>query len=192
MEIIGNANISLLSKLKDFKKEIQEWNTKINGRFEVNISKLEHQLQLCDQGKAPDGRSGIEKQLKKEYQARESILKQKSREKWIAEGDMNTKFFHAQVRRKTYKNKITGTWNNGEWVTEPLLVKELFAAHFEKRFKATHNERCFGLGTLNLPGISCMEANQMEDKFNKHEILYALDQMEPSKAPGQMDSTQNT
>ncbi|KAG5600974.1 hypothetical protein H5410_032344 [Solanum commersonii] len=40
----------------------------------------------------------------------EQVLKQKSRVNWIAIGDANTKFFHAQMKIRSSKNTITSVY----------------------------------------------------------------------------------
>lgn len=112
------------------------------------------------------------------------MLKQKSREKWISEGDSNTKFFHANAQRRNARNAISGIWCDEGRIVDPLLIKKQFAYHFELRFKARNFRGCFGLGSLLLQKISEEEASMLEYPFDHNEIVLALEEMGPDKAPG--------
>ena len=49
---------------------------------------------------------------------RETDLFQRSREEWIAYGDINTKFYHASTLVRRKRNRIERLKNNeGEWTT---------------------------------------------------------------------------
>lgn len=48
---------------------------------------------------------------------------QKSRIKWLKEGDMNTKFFHLMVNWRRKKNEIKGLFIEDIWYEQPMVVK---------------------------------------------------------------------
>lgn len=78
----------------------------------------------------------LEIKLKKDYQdIRDSealFWKQKSREKWIQEGDRNTKFFHLTTMVRRRRNKIDGLYNaNGVWCEEHADMKDIAVSHFQ-------------------------------------------------------------
>lgn len=53
----------------------------------------------------------------------DSLLFQKSRDKWIKEGDENTKYFHNLVNWRRRKNALKGLDIQGNWVEESAAVK---------------------------------------------------------------------
>lgn len=53
----------------------------------------------------------------------DSLLFQKSRDKWIKEGDENTKYFHNLVNWRRRKNTLKGLDIQGNWVEESAAVK---------------------------------------------------------------------
>lgn len=124
-----------MKKLKSVRKEIQGWNIIVRRRFEANIKKLEDDLFACDQDAFSSHRNDLERRLKDEYQTRESITKQKSRMNWTHEGDLNTKYFHAQVKKGNHVNQIFGIWIDETWTCDPSQVKEAFASHLNKDSK---------------------------------------------------------
>ncbi|KAH1261546.1 Piezo-type mechanosensitive ion channel [Glycine max] len=56
--------------------------------------------------------------------AHESILRQKSRIKWLREGDNNTAFFHKSINFRRHYNAIQGMLIEGSWVQNPKLIKD--------------------------------------------------------------------
>lgn len=58
-------------------------------------------------------RDEIKDEIWKNLYLKECLLKQKSRQKWLAEGNCNTKYFHAVMRERRRKNAILSI-RNGE------------------------------------------------------------------------------
>ncbi|XP_071741365.1 uncharacterized protein [Rutidosis leptorrhynchoides] len=69
------------------------------------------------------------------------MLKQKARIRWNLEGDENSKYFHASIRRKYNKCNIRGLNINGLWVEEPRVVNSTVLEHFLKLFGINNNCR---------------------------------------------------
>lgn len=63
------------------------------------------------------------------------LWKQKSREKWIQEGDRNTKFFHLTTMVRRRKNKIDGLFDAlGAWSDSPVVMKSIARNFFMELF----------------------------------------------------------
>ncbi|GKG17474.1 hypothetical protein Tco_0362431, partial [Tanacetum coccineum] len=63
-----------------------------------------------------------------------SDFAQKSKIKWALEVDENSNFFHGSLKRRRRQLTISGIFKNGEWMEDPLSVKEEFFDHFCNRF----------------------------------------------------------
>ena len=62
----------------------------------------------------------------------ETFWRQKSREKWLEEGDRNTNFFHNSTIYNRSKNKITCIKNHqGILVEKPRKIVDTFVTHFK-------------------------------------------------------------
>ncbi|XP_071694427.1 uncharacterized protein [Rutidosis leptorrhynchoides] len=112
-----------------------------------------------------------------------SMLKQKSRVRWILEGDENTKYFHSLIKRGYCKNNIRGLTINGLWCENPHEIKEAAYYHFKNIFEERAGAKT-SLVDLNYPILSCDEATKLEAPISEEEIAEALHDCVSSKAPG--------
>ena len=78
----------------------------------------------------------------------ESMLRQKSRCKWLKEGDSNSAYFHKIINSSRRRNTLRGMQINGGWVDNPIAIKEAVLQHFKSRFA----DPC--LSGPNLDGVS--------------------------------------
>lgn len=63
-------------------------------------------------------------------------LRQKSRVKWVINGDENSWFFHLQKR-----NSIKRLNSNGHWIEDPAALKSEAYRYFQNQFKMSDSER---------------------------------------------------
>ena len=52
-----------------------------------------------------------------------AILNQKTRLKWIEQGDTNSKYFHSRIRWRRVKNEIKGVELNRTWCEDLMKIK---------------------------------------------------------------------
>ncbi|XP_071719294.1 uncharacterized protein [Rutidosis leptorrhynchoides] len=85
-------------------------------------------------------------------------------------GDENSSFFHTSLNRKRKKVQITGVMHNGDWITTPPHVKEVFFnffvhkfLHIDNDYIATPSSHIRMLSQSNSLKI-CMEASDEEIK----------------------------
>ncbi|XP_056163671.1 uncharacterized protein LOC130137005 [Syzygium oleosum] len=63
----------------------------------------------------------------------ESFFSQKSRIRWLKEGDMNTKFFHHFVNKRRLQNRILSvSADDGVLLTDPQVVRNHIVGHFQE------------------------------------------------------------
>lgn len=65
------------------------------------------------------------------------ILYQKNREKWVTEGDRNTKFFHALIKERRRRNTIKITNPDGSVLTDSQQILAGAVCHFQSLFTAS-------------------------------------------------------
>lgn len=54
----------------------------------------------------------------------DSLMYQKSRSKWVLQGDSNAKLYHDVINWKRRKNGIKGISLEGGWAEDPTIVKK--------------------------------------------------------------------
>nr|GEU51835.1 putative RNA-directed DNA polymerase, eukaryota, reverse transcriptase zinc-binding domain protein [Tanacetum cinerariifolium] len=137
----SSSLINFKNKLQSLKSAIKGWVNTRRSRIEV-IDSLREELRSLDLH--IDVRQGLhhwgEKRMKlvneihKLEHEKKTILLKKSRIKWCMDGDENSKFFHGTINKKRKQLLVWGIKSNGQWVEEPMAVKQTFLNHFWKKF----------------------------------------------------------
>lgn len=103
LQINGLASFILKEKMKKLKDCLKRWNKEVFGVFDLNIDKLVKDMNVMEEAAASGDQIDVERvkslsaQFWDQLKYKEILLAQKSRVKWIAEGDANTRYFHMCV-----------------------------------------------------------------------------------------------
>ncbi|XP_071687743.1 uncharacterized protein [Rutidosis leptorrhynchoides] len=133
---------SLDTEINDLKKEAMEWELKAKSNI------------LSDSDRATwldCRRRWVEKE-----KVKTNMMKQKAKVKWILDGDENSKFFHATLRRKYNNCNFRGIMVDGAWHKDSVFVKDTIYNHFQKQFSKNLECRPRILGGF----ISCSSSVQ--------------------------------
>ncbi|GJZ69741.1 putative RNA-directed DNA polymerase, eukaryota, reverse transcriptase zinc-binding domain protein [Tanacetum coccineum] len=95
---------------------------------------------------------------------------QKARIKWDMEGDENTKFFHSLVNQKRRTQSIQGIMHEGEWITNPLEVKEAFLSFIKEKFQSSDSMVAFPPLTVT-SGLNSDDQHLLEDVVSYWELI---------------------
>lgn len=139
----GWKAITLKEKLKALKLEIKNWNMQTYGNIDNKIIELERAIGELDVKSEEVPLSVSELKQRKDLFAelwqklkdKESLFKQKSWQRWVAEGVANTSFFHACIKARRRKNQIAAICVDGIWVEDTKGIK-----HEAKNF---FSQKCF-------------------------------------------------
>ena len=153
-------------------------------RIESELNKLEEvtsQRQLSHQ--EVQKRKKLQEELWAAAQVHESILRQKSRSRWIKEGDCNSRFFHMMINANRSKNSLKGVLVDGAWTAEPHKVREEAKAFFSQRFSESDLHR------PKLDGITFQTITQQQNSllvapFSEEEVRMAVWDCGSDKSPG--------
>lgn len=105
---------SAIQKLKRLKPILKDWNRYVFGNVSLEIATLQKKLTDIQSCIARDGYVGdfldkeveIQAQLDVRLAQQSTLLKQKSRNHWLRDGDRNTKFFHSCINQSRSRNVI--------------------------------------------------------------------------------------
>ncbi|XP_057425790.1 uncharacterized protein LOC130719169 [Lotus japonicus] len=142
-QVQGRGIFVIKEKLKLLKAELKKWNVEVFGNVLATRRNIVKRLQDLDVVAENVGLSIEETKERQQVQAEfwriaklnESLLFQKSRLRWIKEGDMNTKYFHSIVNWKRKTDSIVGLVMDGSWVEDVTRVKERVKEFFEEKFQ---------------------------------------------------------
>ena len=95
------------------------------------------------------------------------------------------KFFHARASERRKKNSILGLWNkDGVWCESKESITATTIAYFEKIY-TTSSPTEINEVTNAIPRCVTDEMNfKLTKTFTSEEVLKALQQLHPTKAPG--------
>ncbi|GJV85542.1 putative RNA-directed DNA polymerase, eukaryota, reverse transcriptase zinc-binding domain protein [Tanacetum coccineum] len=115
------------------------------------------------------------------FEAMDNI--QKSRIKWDVEGNENSKFVHCLINQKCRSNSIKAIMHEGVWITEHLLVKEVFLNYFKQKFQANDSLIDFPSTTTSSRLSDCDRA-LVEANVSMDEVKVAVWDCGNDKVPG--------
>ncbi|KAH9776449.1 putative reverse transcriptase/RNA-dependent DNA polymerase [Citrus sinensis] len=128
----------------------------------------------------------VEKQIQNILIEEEIYWKQCSRADWLKEGDKNTKFFHNKASSRKKKNIIWGIEDtSGRWTEKPKEIEQEFCSYFNNLFATTQpSQEQISAAIEGMTSRVSEDMNEMLEKpFSAEEVMDALSQMCPTKAP---------
>ncbi|KAL6208769.1 hypothetical protein ACLB2K_019714 [Fragaria x ananassa] len=131
----------------------------------------------------------LEKKLIADYEkirdAEALFWKQKSRDKWLSEGDRNTKFFHLTTIVRRRRNKIDGLFDiNGVWRTNLKDMQQVAVDFFKELFTADPVQDLIVIIPSLFPEILASDMERMNRPISENDIHSALFRIGKLKAPG--------
>jgi hypothetical protein len=112
-KIMGKKAFVLKEKFKLLKESLRKWNKEVFGYLDLNIEKTVKELNDLERSMGGDAndvdvplRAALNKDFWNQIHLKESLLKQKSRMKWVKEGDSNTKYFHESIKQRRGRNQL--------------------------------------------------------------------------------------
>ena len=126
-------------KLVRLKLCLKTWNKDVFGNVFSQVQQAEEEVaqkeRLYDISGSADDRASFSEARARLQQAllREEIfMRQQSSVRWVREGDSNTRFFHAMIRKKRqlfHIHRIRDD-SSSEWITDPSVVTASAVGYF--------------------------------------------------------------
>ncbi|GJX94717.1 RNA-directed DNA polymerase, eukaryota, reverse transcriptase zinc-binding domain protein [Tanacetum coccineum] len=124
-------------KIKDWRYESNLTDTSRLQEIQSNLNDIDKKI---DSSIASDEERQSRLQLIKERDDLHRLLSmdllQKAKIQWDIEGDENSKFFHGIINHKRRHQSIQGIIVDGNWITNPLSIKEEFYKFYKSKFKS--------------------------------------------------------
>ncbi|XP_058733340.1 uncharacterized protein LOC131604946 [Vicia villosa] len=189
----GRGDYCLVEKLKTLKNRLAWWNKSVYGWIDIKINSDGREMHALDNlfvhfaGNVPD--DVVAKRLKvaedfwDNINKREGILRLKSRQLWLSEGDDNTRYFHNSLKDRRRRNAICSIDSPEGRLEGVEEVKEFTFKHFEKFFK----EDCLSrpeLRGINFNSLSYEDSSGLEKPFEEDEVKEAIYSCDGNKSPG--------
>ncbi|GKV01676.1 hypothetical protein SLEP1_g14215 [Rubroshorea leprosula] len=188
--INGWGGFRLKEKLKRLKNDLKKWNREVFGHVDKKIEEARIEIKRLDVKVDSTYLTEIEIEKRKACfqevwewsRARDSILFQKSRQKWLQEGDANSKYFHGCIIRKRKQNGLIGIRKNNEWIEDVPEVKGFIKEYFERKFDEEEWDRP-DIELKNLNQLCTKENNSLISEFSEEEIYEAIQCCNGNKSP---------
>ncbi|XP_043687592.1 uncharacterized protein LOC122638810 [Telopea speciosissima] len=189
---VGTPLSVLFLKLKFLRGRLEEWNRECFSNIHQNVhgaedtvSRAEFDFESDPTEQAQNALQGTRNNLNLTLLQEEIFWKEKSRVKWLKEGERNTKFFHAVVNVKCKRSGIGKIKNGqGEWIQDWEVVKAKAIRFFRDSFasgQTTNNEEMLSA----IPVIISAEENMMLTASpHFEEVKEAVFALSKDSAPG--------
>ncbi|XP_071939954.1 uncharacterized protein [Coffea arabica] len=185
---IGSRMYKITRKIKEVRVAILEWRRKVQGNSKVKIKELKEKLKEVKEEHESGNKSRVielKNQLSKAYEEEELYWSQKSRSKWLKEGDRNTAYFHTTVKAKRKRNTIsTLEKQDGTWCKSEEEIEVELCQYYNDLFTTT-NPDDFEEILKEIPSTISRQMNaKLIKPVEEKDIRQALFSMHPNKAPG--------
>jgi exonuclease III len=111
-----------------------------------------------------------------------TIDRQRSRIRWLRDGDANSKLFQAVANGRRSKNFIPNVLCDGEIIADQNRKEEVFY-HAYNNLLGTANAREFALD-LHALGMEQVHLEEMEEMFTEEEVWNVIKEIPADRAPG--------
>ncbi|XP_058768560.1 uncharacterized protein LOC131642301 [Vicia villosa] len=191
--IEGRGDFVLKEKLRLLKERLRWWNINVFGKIDLAVEEgvriLNEGDELVDEEDAAvslleaDRRRRASKDFWMNLKIKENMLIQKSRLKWLNDGDANSRYFHKVMKARRRRNHIGPLLTESGLVDSVAEVKEEVLSHFANKFKEDVRGRPT-LEGISFGVLSRDEKESLEKPFLEEEIKEAIWNCEGSKSPG--------
>ncbi|PNX75860.1 cysteine-rich receptor-like protein kinase, partial [Trifolium pratense] len=190
LEVSGKKAFVLKEKLKMLKVALRKWNKEVFGITDLGIDKTVKELNeiedLIANGEIDPSNHNSKELVRKFWEqihTKESLLRQKSRTKWIQEGDANSRFFHSSIKGRRRRNQIVRLKKGADWLEGVNLIKTEAKSHFSKHLAEEWSSRPF-LHDIAFNSLSADDNDLLLAPFDEAEVKDTIWSCDGNKSPG--------
>lgn len=179
--------------LRALEADLKVWNVDTFGhirqrKHEVlrRIGGIQRKLQEQPNSFLEDLEKRLQQDLRDILLQEEILWFQKSRTKWLNDGDRNTSFYHLKTRIKRSRNRIDMLKNeDNEWVEGKAQCGELVNRFFQTLFQEEDFSRPWWTTTHTWPSLDQDLWDRIDAPLSNEEIKQAMFSIGSLKAPGE-------
>lgn len=187
----GSASFILKEKLKALKNSLKVWNNEIFGQLDSKIKDKRREVEMIDLSLEEDQvyeglgeeKSRLCSELWLLLKRKNNLLFQKSRLKWLKDGDANSKYFHNAMNWQRKRNEIQGLLVNQILIEGVEEVKQEIFNHFSSQFAENEWNRPV-LDGIDFKQLSHSDSSALTAPFTEEEIKLAVWGCGNGKSPG--------
>ncbi|XP_026459855.1 uncharacterized protein LOC113360571 [Papaver somniferum] len=191
-EIDGDPAFTFMQKMKELKRILNDWNWKVFGNVQVKLKEAEEKvleaMQVFDNNPFDSVELDELVKAQNEHASKEvqlnTLMRQKSRIKWIKEGAANTNFFHTNLKIRNLRNLISELEvNDGNVISDQSQIVDALIQHFQKIEEQSVNIKEELLEVV--PQLITEEDQKILDVIpSTEEIKAIVFDMDPESTPG--------
>lgn len=189
--VTGWMSFVLKEKLKGLKSIVKEWNKAEYGGMDERVERLVVEIKYLDEKCEEGGLTQPEVDLRKEkfeelwkiLKAKDALIVQRSRSRWLKEGDTNSKFFHKCVKLRKSRNSIKALKEGDGWVVSPFEVRRKVVNYFTDLFAEERWDRP-KLDGVEFGRLSEAENETLVAPFSLVEMEAVVKDSDGGKSPG--------
>nr|GEV54431.1 hypothetical protein [Tanacetum cinerariifolium] len=102
------------------------------------------------------------------------------------QGDKNSKFFYGIINSNRRTQAITGILHDGDWITKPPLIKDVFLNYYKDKFQTYDSQVIFTL-IANSPILCHHDQDFLESHISLDEVKNVVWECGSNKDPGPDD-----
>ncbi|PNX82415.1 cysteine-rich receptor-like protein kinase, partial [Trifolium pratense] len=128
-------------------------------------------------------KAAINKKFWDQLYFKESLIKQKSRLKWVREGDSNSRFFHTSLKSRRRRNQLSFLKRGNEWIQGVENIKMEVKNYFVQNFTEDWHHRPFVHG-IDFNVLSADDNDLLLQPFSEEDVREVIWSCDGNKSPG--------
>lgn len=187
---VSDPIVRLDYKLRNLARELRSWSARRIGIIREQLLMARTIILKLDQASDARALTESERSLRADLKQKclglssldRTIARQRSRVRFLAEGDANTKYFHLLARGRRRKNAITRLRGQTGYTSDQTAMEQAIHEHFMGVFgTAGHTEGTIDFHAL---GIQQQDLSLLEQPVTEAEVWNAIQDMPADRAPG--------
>lgn len=183
----ASEDCSVSTRISNCRRAISKWSKTHYQNSKKEIVKLQQTLDAAMSDPSVDDKmiSSINQNLLLAYKSEEEFWKQRSRQLWLALGDLNTGYFHASTKSRRARNRLSVIEDdNGIQHVEEEKIAATISQYFQNIFTSSNPQVSEVVNRALKPCISQAVNEKLFALPSDDEIREEMFAIHPDKAPG--------